>query len=458
MKNYKPIVRIGQIFASGLLMLHASAVFAVAGDSIANKAVLSFNGGLLITSSPGGNSVVGDAGADTVFTEDRVINFAVLETTGASVTAAQNTSGNVLTFTVTNNGNGTQDFLLAAVNNVGGTDPFTASLDAFESTADVFVDQNGNGTYELLIDTGLFIQDLGPTQVETVFIVSTMPAVLADGVVSVVSLAAQVAATRTFGTDLETVATDKGLGINEDDNNRVSPAGSDYCNGNATCNVAAGAVSTVADDPAAEEIVFNDPINVGVDADSDGGVDLVRNGQASDSGSYTIASAVLTVTKTVGAAVFDTINGTSNAKAIPGATSYIPYTITISNAGPVSATLTSISDILGATLRVDPDFTSDNGTTFESAAGDTFEIDTGINAPATTTRTAALTYCTAAADADTCSALAALGSTITVSLNDAFSGMASEDVAPVGAGPEDYVAGELKAGDTITIRFQVIMQ
>ena len=471
MKNYKPIVRIGQIIASGLLMLQATGVFAAAGDLIGNRATLTFNGGTVLESDPLGNSATGATnGGDTEFVEDRIINFVVTETTGLTVSAGTSTSGNVLEFTVTNTGNGTQDFLLAAVNNVGGTDPITLVADTFESTANVFVEDGTTpGSYQASEDLGIYIAGLAPTLSRTVYIVSDMPAAPATGEVSVVSLVAQAATVVAGGS--EATAADAGAGINDDDNGSPSPIASDYCNGDAACNVAAGSgtgtglggVTDIPDDPANEEIVFNDPAaSDPVDEDSAGATDVDRNGQASDTGSYTIVGAVISVTKTVGAAVFDTINLTNNVKALPGATSYIPYTITISNAGPGSAILTNITDQLGATLRIDPDFTSDNGTTFEAppfnVSAQTFEIDTGINLPAVSTRTAALSYCTAAADADTCSAPIALGSLITVSLNDAASGLIMEDVAPAGAGPEDYVAGELKDGDTITIRFQVIMQ
>ena len=78
--------------------------------------------------------------------------------------------------------------------------------------------------------------------------------------------------------------------------------------------------------------------------DGQGDTDQARDGAFSDTGTYTVAGAVVTVAKT-SRVVEDPVNGINNPKAIPGAT--VEYCITVANAsGAVTATDVAVSDDL----------------------------------------------------------------------------------------------------------------
>ena len=185
--------------------------------------------------------------------------------------------------------------------------------------------------------------------------------------------------------------------------------------------------------------VFNDGAGT---LDSTGSADVARNGQHSADDSFTIAAAELTVTKT-SAALWDPVNTNSNPKSIPGG--YVTYTVTIANAATAgaSADLTTLADTLVANLDLDADFVTSAGPgNPTSAAGASFEIDT----TSTSRPSAGASYCTGAADADGCSYVGGPGGTISVDL-------ATEMAAEAG-----YNAGELKPGETVVVRFNVIVQ
>jgi uncharacterized repeat protein (TIGR01451 family) len=456
MKNFKLKRLLSLVSVGFLAALHMPSVFAAAGDPIGNRATLNFDvGGVptVLESSLAGNTVTGATnGSDTVFTEDRVINFTVATVDVATIPVAPSSTLRVQTFTVTNNGNGTQDFLLAAVNSAGGADPFGGNADSFNpTTTSVFV-ETVNAGYAVGDDTDIFIDELAAGASVDVYIVSTIPGSppVANDDVAVLSLVAQVA-DNTGGGGTE------GNAIMRDDNGNVSPVGT-YSNGTTgpTVALAANDVADIITGVGSEQIVFNDPAGAAaVDVDSTGVQDIAQNGQHSDSSSYTVGAAELTVTKT-SAVLWDPVNGNSNPKAIPGA--YVQYTVTIANAGTAGASgdLTTLSDTLVLT-DLDPDLI--DGTAVppaaagapESAAGDSVRIVTD-NRPS-----AGTSYCTQAADADGCDHTPGVGNALTITFTT-IAAMGAEDVAPAGAGPEDYAAGELKPGDTVTFVFNAIVQ
>jgi uncharacterized repeat protein (TIGR01451 family) len=112
--------------------------------------------------------------------------------------------------------------------------------------------------------------------------------------------------------------------------------------------------------------------------DGAGATDLPNQGDFSDTGTYTVAGALVTVAKT-SRVVSDPVNGTTNAKAIPGAT--VEYCITVANAtGGAPATDVNVTDDLpsdvtyqaGFGIFVDGDATCANG-----VGGGTFSATTG---------------------------------------------------------------------------------
>jgi hypothetical protein len=155
---------------------------------------------------------------------------------------------------------------------------------------------------------------------------------------------------------------------------------------------------------------------------------------------------VLSVSKTA-TAIWDPINGNNSPKAIPGA--LIRYDVTISNAAGAanSATLSTITDTLVASLTMDPDLkvpaacgappctlaSLGNG---PGGAGKGFKVASGGSSTRATAATPA--YFTTAADAD---AVGISGQVITATMSTALG---------VEAG---YTAGQLKPGDTVTLTF-----
>jgi len=435
MKNFKLKRLLGLAFIGCLSALSASTAFAAAGDTIANTATLSFDVGassFTLESSPAGNSITGGGnGTSTDFVEDRFVNFTVAEVSLATEPVTAGSLAQVQTFTVTNNGNAPQDFLLAAIERANGTaDPFGGLADSFVPTnVSVFVD-NGVAGYIAADDTGIFIDELGAGLSATVYIVSDIPAV-ADGSVAVMTLVAQVA--------VGGGAAVEGAAITNDDNGNISPAGT-YSNGGTS--VGAGTANTIADDPATVQVVFGDAAG---DINSTGAAGAVSNGQHADSDSYTVQAAALTLSKTA-SVLWDPVNGNTNPKAITGA--YVTYTVTISNTGTASGNLTTLSDTLATTgvgtggAALDPDFVTNAGPgNPTNAAGASFDV-----AHAGGSTRADPVSCTASANADGCDAGLAEGGTITIDFTI---------LMPVEGA---YAAGEIKPGETVTITFNAIVQ
>ena len=451
MKNFNLKRLSGLALAGSLGILHAPTLFAAAGDTIGNTATLNYsvNGATqtLIESAPGGNSTPGlGAGTSTDFLEDRVVNFTVSEVGGATTTVAPNSTLQVQTFTVTNNGNGTQDFIFSALNNANGTaDPHGGANDNFDVvSSQVFVETTGAG-FSAADDTNIFADQLAPLASVTVYIVSTIPddVTVADDDLAVMSLVAQVADGSAASAD-DSVAANAGAAITNDDNNRTSPAGT-YNNG-ATA-VAAGTSNNTAD-TAGVDVVFNDPAGT---LDSAGAADTAGNGQASADDSYTVSAASLTVTK-IATVLNDPVNGSTNPKAIPGA--YVTYTVTVANTGlpgDAAADTTTTSDALQAagvgfgSVTLAPDFNDAAGAP-TNAAGDSFEVDTTGTARAS----AGTFYCTSAADADGCDYTGGSGGTVT--LDASANGVPGLTDADAG-----YDSGELQPGDTVIFRYNAII-
>jgi len=439
MKTSKRNKLIGLALTGSLGLLGATNALAAAGDSILNRATLNYDVGgaaqAVIESSQAGNATPGAGnGGDTSFVEDRLINFDVVRI-GATGIAVPGGTLQAVQFTLTNNGNGDQGFLLKGLNNADGTaDPWGGNNDVFDATSvQTFVESGANAGFQPLEDTAAFVATLATGTPVDVYVVSTIPLVQSDAVtplvnsdVAVMTLVAQAAIPGSTGIAADAIVID--------DNNHASPGGNGFTNGAA--NVTAGvAVPAIADDPNNEEVVFGDAAGT---QDGNAGADSVSNAQHSDDSSYTIQSSALTVTKT-SVALWDPINLNSNPKSIPGA--YVQYTILIENAaGAADADLTTLSDALVASLALDPDFgdgTALNGPT--SAVGDSFQI--------THVQNAVTNYCTGdVPDADGCSYTGGAGGTIAVDIHAVMD-------------PTDVTGdAKLTAGQSLTITFNVIVQ
>ena len=345
-------ISINGINARLLLVFLLSAVthpvFSAAGDVIHNTATIDFTylgNSLTQESSPFGNDQTGIGnGTPTSFTEDRLINFSVVSANAAPVNVSSLQSAAFLTFTVTNNGNAPQDFLLSAVNT--SPSPFVANVDNFDpvSPLQVFVEDGTSAGYLLAEDTGVFIDELAAGSSVTVYVVASIPATNI-GDAAAVALVAQVA---------EGGAAGQGAVISNDDNGHISPAGT-FSNGavSASAGTANSVLNTVG-----LETVFNDSAAISVeDIDSSGVQDIQANGQHSDAGAFlvqTAASSSVSLNKTV--TVIDTLGGND-----PHAGATLRYRIDVVIAGASNVNNLVITDPMPANTTYTPTSLSLNG-------------------------------------------------------------------------------------------------
>lgn len=337
----------------------SSEVQAAAGDTISSRTTINYDilgNSFVQESSPTGNTSTGVGnGSDTVFIEDGLINFSVSTNDAAAVSATPGQVDVAASFTVSNNGNNVQDFLLTASNT--SVNPFTSPADNIDVLLPltVFVESGATPGYQLAEDTAVFIDELAVGSSAIVYIVADMPAGNpAD--VAAVTLIAQIAQGDNPGV--------QGAAILNDDNNNISPAGT-YSNG-ATSVGPGGAVNLA--DTIAEEIVFNDPAGLSVeDVDSTGlAQDVAMNGQHSDSSAYQLQSAPVSINKTI--TVIDTLGGND-----PHAGATLRYRLDVSIAGasnvnnliitdaiPLNTTYTAASIVLDTVPQTDAAFVVDS--------------------------------------------------------------------------------------------------
>ena len=129
---------------------------------------------------------------------------------------------------------------------------------------------------------------------------------------------------------------------------------------------------TAGADTAGVDIVFGDA--AGTD-------DGARNANHSSRSAYRVVSAALSVAK-ISTLICDPFNGTTNPKHIPGA--IVRWTITITNTGAASASLSTVADAINAAPRsmrtwsqvpAEQQVASSATGTPENAAGRGFKLD-----------------------------------------------------------------------------------
>ena len=369
----------------------AQAAGTAAGTTISNKATLNFSvGGVsqpAIASSPTGSS--NGTGANTDFLVDNKISHTVVTTDASAVSVIPGQTNVVLSFTVTNTGNATQDYALAIANLASGQTVFSAAnlvTDNFDvATGTCVVKVNGTAQN--------YVASLAPDISTPVTITCTIPTTQVNTDVSGLSLTATAAVAGSNGATLMT--------------------------------------QTTTADTAGVDVVF---------ADAAGTDDAARDGKASARSAYKVSSAVIAVTKTV-APLCDPLNGSTNPKNIPGA--YVQYTVTISNgASGTSATLATVTDTLSGNVTFDPDFISGAGAGTNCAAGVSPASAAGAGFKVTTASRAGFSpkFFTTASVGD---GATFSGGTITIN----FASLLPADAS--------HVAGELKAGESLTLVYQV---
>ena len=242
------------------------------------------------------------------FRVDNKVDLTVDNLDVGTITVAPGSTVRVLTFSVTNDGNTTQGYLLSVV---------TTAAAIPMGSVEIWIDNpiGSPGVYDVGTDTlyvgGTNAGDLDPnsgTDNMTVFIVADTPLVAVDATVDNYSL---LATTTDSGTTTVTL-------------------------------------DTALDTPGGVEVVF-------ADAPGTAAGDVASDGTHSDNGTYTVGSATLTVTKS---AVVD--DGLGTTFAIPGAT--VTYTIVVTNTGGTDATTVVISDVIPPeTTLVSGSITLDTG-------------------------------------------------------------------------------------------------
>jgi len=271
----------------------ANAVGTVSGTSVENSATVDYQVGGVVQ-----NQIFSDT---AIFVVDNMIDLTVATFDGAAVIVVPGDTMQVLTYTLTNTGNTVQDYSFTAA---GAAGTFFGVLDNFDAlNVLVFVDGNANGTYEQLIDVGIYADELAIDASIAVFIVADIPIAQIDGDGALYDLIAQTAQGG--------VPASQGADILTDD-------------------------SAIIDDPATIQTVF---------ADGAGSADGIYDGRFSSRDVYVVGSAILLVTK-ISAVTNDPFNLGVNPKAVPGAT--ILYTMNVANTGTVAANAVVLSDEIPA--------------------------------------------------------------------------------------------------------------
>ncbi len=280
------------------------------GTTVTNKATVTYKVGAVDQDPVDSNDA-------TFVVDNRVVVVVTTVNAGGEVQVPPASTGQVLTYTVTNSGNTVQDYSLSLV---------ALASDDFDATSvGIFVDSNANGTYDSGTDTATYIDELGIDQSVNVFIVGDIPSTQSDGDRAEYDLVAQTAAGGTSGT--------QGSDITSDD-------------------------AATADDPNAVDIVF---------ADAAGTADTANDGKHSSRDAYVVLSATLSVVKS-SSVVDDPINGTTNPKAIPGAT--MRYTIMVTNSGSAAATSVVLVDDIPTNTTYDAGTITLDGSALTDAGSD----------------------------------------------------------------------------------------
>ena len=184
MSNIIKILAVASGVTAGVLgATPALAAGTAAGATITNTATLNYQvGGVAQTAINASNNI----------TVDRKITLTVAEVGSATTSVAPGSSAQVTSFTVTNSSNDTIDLGLTAAQLSGGTAAH-GGTDNFDLTGlGMFVDTNGNGSYDAGTDQAVtYLDEIAADASRTVFIVGNVPLTSANGDVAGVTLVAQ---------------------------------------------------------------------------------------------------------------------------------------------------------------------------------------------------------------------------------------------------------------------------
>jgi uncharacterized repeat protein (TIGR01451 family) len=330
-----------KLLAAALLLGGTQTAFAVdygtnAGVSIHNAATVDY--------SVNGTAQTQNDDGQADFLVDRKVDLDVQNDAGATV--SPNATGQMLSFTVTNQTNGPIDIRLSTQQ---------LSSDFEPGSLEIWVDTNGNGTLETTDPDGVgpdeadtqqsYLDEVGEDVGVAVFVVGDIPDEGDDPLVQdhdtsdivLIATAAEAGTADTLGADL--------------------------------------AENTGADDPAQIDNVFADAAGTAVeDVPNSIAEDVAEDGRHSDTGIFTVGAADITVTKsykviwenydagTPGNSSNYSAAGEADAslKPVPGA--LVQYCILVTNAGSEDATDVTVNDDLS-------DLLDDSGTPLDTSDG-----------------------------------------------------------------------------------------
>ncbi len=304
------------VVAVGMLFFGQSALAAgtTAGTDVVNLATVDYevngNNQEDIESAPGaGNSVPGVGnGTATTFEVDNRVDFTLAQVGAAHTVVSPGDSDAFVEFLLTNNGNSAQDFRMSVAQLGSGDGAVNTNVDTDVDLNNLRIRVGNGGGVPVLGDLE-YADELAEDASVTVYVFGDADIVLGlvNSDIANIELTATVAAAgtgSTLGADL------------------VDDVGSP-------------------DDPATVDVVF-----------ADGGSGL-GDGFESDRDGFEVQSAGLTVSKSV-TVIDDPFNGTTNPKAIPGAT--VEYVITVTNSGTLDADAVSITDSIDTDVNFITDF------------------------------------------------------------------------------------------------------
>lgn len=295
------------LLAALALPMHAHAAGTRAGSTISNTASASFDNG-------GGTQTIDSNKIDLLV--DELLDVTVDSSNPADVPTTPGATNQVLTFSVTNNGNGEEAFVLSTIANGGG--------DQYNPTVTQIYLDNGDGVFDAGTDTlytpGANNPVLDPDESITVFVIATTPGTVSDGDRGIVSL---VTAAQTGTGNPGTSFAGKGEGGGD------AVVGSTRADGqdNGVFRVSAATVTLV------KSAVVVDPFG----------------------GAEPVPGATITYTITATTAGSGSLNGLTISDNVPASTSYV--------AGSISLGSTALSD------AADSDAGSYDGTKVAVALG-----------------------------------------------------------------------------------------
>jgi hypothetical protein len=328
----------------------AAPVGTAANSSISNSVTVSYN--------VGGVAQTPITSAADVFTVDRKIDLVVTTQDSSAVVVTPGQTNAVTRFTVTNNSNGTIDFLLAATQQSGGTAKFSGNDTTDVSNVRVYVETNGTAGWQAGDTLASSLAAVASGDAVTVYVVSDVAVGAAQAAQATMILTATAAsgASAVGGT----------------------PAGTAGTGGSAITQTATG----TANGKLTMETVFAD---AQAEAQTSDGL---RDGKHAARSDYRVDTAQLSVAK-YSRVVSDPHSGSASPRAIPGAV--VEYCIVVQNtSSTVSATSVSVSDTvdaatlmsvtvptIGGTFNGTDTCTGGSGGSWTSTAGGIYQYSIG---------------------------------------------------------------------------------